>query len=94
MKHKDMPESFKVVLKEMCKRVKAPYTKINFDTPEWYLEYSWTEEEQKDFIEWMVDYLYNNSKARREILSTPIKNKKLITKAVRFFVFDYGWKLK
>lgn len=94
MKHEDMPESFKTVLKEMCKKAKAPYTKINFNEPEWYLDYCWSEKQQEDFIEWMTDYLYTNSKARREILNHPTRSKKLIRKAVSEFVFNYGWRLK
>ena len=86
-----MPETFKTVLKEMCKKAKAPYTKIDFDTPEWYLGYCWSEKQQGEFIEWMVDYLYHNTMARKEILNHPTRSKKLIRKAVRMFVFNYGW---
>lgn len=92
MKPKDYPESFKVVLGEMCSRVGAKYEDIDFSKPKWYMEYSWDAETQTSFIDWMTDYLYKTSQARNEILNNPIKNKKHIRKAVSEFVFNYGWR--
>ena len=83
-----------IILKEMCKRVGANYNDIDFKDKEWYTRHEWLEEEQEDFHKWLVDYLYNNTEARKEILRYPRKNKKLINKAVTWFLFDYGWKLK
>jgi len=81
------------ILKEMCKRVGANFKEIDFKGPDWYTQYSWTEEEQEDFQNWMIDYLYNNVKARNEIMEHPVKNKQIITKLVGWFTLDFGWKL-
>lgn len=83
-----------IILKEMCKRVKAPYKVVN-STNDWYRKYFWTEKEQEDFAKWMVDYFYNNREAREEILAFPMfKTKKRIKSAVNFFLFCYGWIIK
>jgi hypothetical protein len=83
-----------IILKEMCKRVKAPFTKVKFNTPDWYLGYTWTGKQQDEFSEWMVDYLYNNTEARKEIMAYPHKAKYKIREAVNWFIFNYGWRQK
>jgi hypothetical protein len=87
-------EYFAHVIKEMCNRVGADYDKLDPKKEDWYLEYSWTEKEQDDFKEWVVDYLYRSTGARKAILNFPLKNKTKIRKAVDWFLFDYGWTLK
>jgi hypothetical protein len=93
MKECDFPETFKTILKEMCKRVRVPYSKINFDEPEWYNKHCWSQKQQENYVEWMTNYLYTNSIARKEILNFPTKSKKQIERAVKEFVFSYGWKV-
>ena len=39
--------------------------KIDFKSKDWYLKYTWTEEEQDDFIKWLADFLHTNNKARK-----------------------------
>jgi len=82
----------KKILKEMCKVAKVDFNKENFDTEQWFTKHSWNEKQEKQFRKWAIDYLYNNSGARQEILSINLKDKKLITKAVNWFIFQYGWK--
>ena len=84
----------KIILNEMCKRVNVNYEDINFKKHDWYLEYSWNKEEEKSFENWLDDYLYDNTKARREILSANIKRRKYTKKAASEFVWMYGWKTK
>lgn len=82
-----------IVMREMCKRVGAVYEKINFKSNKWYLKYTWTREEEDDFAKWFAKYLYDNNTARKE-LTVVAKNKKQIQKAVNWFLFNYGWKIK
>jgi len=60
----------------------------------WFQKHNWSEAEQESFREWMVNYLYNSSEAREEILTFNVKNKALIGKAVSKFLFCYGWSVK
>jgi hypothetical protein len=89
-----LPNHLKIILTEMYKRVKADPTKINTKEGDWLRKYSWTEQEQDSFAEWMTDYLYNNKEARKEILTQNIKSKKRIRLGVNGFLFNYGWRLK
>ena len=60
----------------------------------WQSTHSWTIKQENDFEKWLIDYLYENTKARNEMLKYPVKNKKCIRRAVECFLLDYGWKLK
>lgn len=73
------------MLKEMCKRVKTDFKTIDFKEPEWFYKYSWTEKEQDTFQDWLVKYLL-----RHKISPIKISAEKL----AKWFILDYGWKLK
>jgi hypothetical protein len=83
------------VLNKMCEVVGTSIGKVNFNEDKWYSKYSWTQKQEDEFQKWFVDYLYNNYKARKHFLTMPTRrNKKYITKAVRMWLFQYGWKYK
>ena len=85
----------KIILTEMCNRVNANYDDIDFKQHDWYYTYSWTKEEEKEFISWLARYLYNNKEARLELLNNSIR--KVIYKCNLYamtFAFNYGWKFK
>ena len=74
--------------------VKGNYSKFNPTKKNWYSKYSWTLKQEIKFEDWMVDYIYNNKEAKDELLDIHGKNKNLIRRAVRFFLLNYGWKIK
>lgn len=82
------------VLEKMCEFVGAPLKVVN-KTPTWYMAFSWTEAEMKEFEEWMAAYLKNDKKAYREFCPSwqryTLKNCK---KAAHEFACWYGWKTK
>ena len=90
----EFSETLTKVLKEMCRRVGADFNKMNFRSNNWFRKYSWTEQEQEDFKEWMCKLLKGSRQARNELLEHPINQKRHIEKAVDFFVFDYGWTIR
>ena len=93
--YKDMPKELKVIIKEMCRRVKAPVTQINFGQPGWRELYEWTEEQQEDFRNWLINYLHKApARVRKDILGNNIKNKKYITNEVTHFMVDFAWAVK
>lgn len=51
-------------------------------------------EQQEDFYEWLTNYLYTNTGARRAIMNNPTKTKKACKQEASWFIFDYGWKVK
>ena len=65
----------------------------NIDTKkdDWYLEYSWDEETQDKFKEWLVDYL-KDKKASRSISNSYSNSKERRIKLANEFILMYGWK--
>jgi hypothetical protein len=80
------------ILKEMCKRVKADYSKIVFNEDDWFYKYSWTINEENDYVNWLIEYLQKNKKACQEIMKYPSSDKKYLLKFAQKFVSNYGWK--
>lgn len=89
-----MGKHLRVILKEMCKRVGAKFEEINFKKQNWFMKFSWTEKEQNEFIDWLTNYLYQNSEARKEVMKFPVKDKKRCKEVAIQFVSFYGWKTK
>jgi len=78
----------------MCGFVGVDFDKIDFYKKEWYLDYGWTEDQEAEFMNWLVEYLSKEKKARKEIMGVPSTNKQLIKKTVNYFLLSYGWKYK
>jgi hypothetical protein len=77
-----------VILRKMCECVNADYDimhpKMLIKESEWYLEYSWTSEQENAFHKWMVSYLKDKkgmSKRQAEIEAS-------------YFGLNYGWTTK
>ena len=92
MKISDFNNGIKTVLTEMCKRVGADADKIDFKEEGWFMQHSWTQSEEEDFIKWVTDYLYTDKQARIDIMNSPSKRKGTCKKAATYFVWNYGWK--
>lgn len=86
---------FTDVLKELCARVGANFEDIDFSKDGWFKEYSWTEDEEKDFVIWFAKFL-NHKGARTEITKYPslLKLRSQREKFARKFVSNFGWKIK
>lgn len=82
------------ILREMCRRVGADYDSIDFVDSSWYLGHAWTEEEANEFIKWLGEYFYQNTRARQALFRIPRKTKKRCMDAAKEFEFRYGWKIK
>ena len=50
-----------VILGNMCRYVKAYYWEINFDSKEWFQDYTWNKEKEKHFKK-VVNLLYLRGK--------------------------------
>jgi hypothetical protein len=88
MKHLD------IILKKMCEEVGADFEKIDFKKDRWFLDYTWSEEDEEEYTEWLTNYLYKNQEARKELTVIGLKNKKRCRECAKMFVFNYGWKIK
>ena len=92
--NKVLSPQVKIVLIEMCHRVGANFQEIDFQAHGWFWEHTWTKEEEKSFIDWLTEHLYNNKAARDEFCSWPRKNKKHLKRIAESFIWNHGWKVK
>jgi hypothetical protein len=82
------------VFQELFRRVGDEYSVEKTADDFWFNQHEWTEEEQKDFIKWLTDYLMVHKEARHELMRFPIRNKKKCEATAQWFSFQYGWKTK
>jgi len=80
------------ILRQMCYVIGVDPETIDFGQHDWYMQHTWTQEQEQEFKIWLTDYIYNNNEARKEILEFPRKDKKHCEKAASEFLFNYGWK--
>jgi hypothetical protein len=81
------------ILQEMCRRVNVDYNTVDFTKDRWYMDHSWTLEEEKDFIDWLTKEVLSNKK-KYKLIFLATSSKHLIKKSVEWFVLQYGWKYK
>lgn len=86
-----MNESLVIILKHMCEVAGCDYDTIDFKSNDWYTTYTWSDEQQNEFVEWMIDYLKTSPIARKN-LNILSSSKQTLRKASEFFVSMYGWK--
>lgn len=89
-----MEKYVKIVMKEMCKRAGANYNKIDFKAPGWYQVFTWTQEEEDGFVNWLIKYASENKEFRQITMAFPSKKLKDLKKFAEQFVSNYGWKIK
>jgi len=90
-----MNESMKYVLEKMCTYVGANYEDIDFQKNNWYWDYSWTQEQEENFCDWLINKIINNAKIRKEITTLHSKpSKKRAKETVMWFNLMWGWKTK
>ena len=91
-----LSEPVKEVLKKQCEIVNADYDKLDFTTESsnWFYEYEWTTEQEKEFANWFKKYLKESPKSIWNQFTSFSKNKQNIEKLVDEWCFNYGWKMK
>ena len=82
-----------VILGNMCRYVKADYWEINFDSKEWFQDYTWNKEKEKHFKKWLTYYIYGVRDAQKELYERTTMRKKECENAASMFIFNYGWSL-
>ena len=82
---------FEKILKKQCKMVGADYDKLDGKKERWFEDYIWTEKQQDEFHDWLVDYL-KDRKVARSLTHLPNLNKKLREGFAGWWILDWGWK--
>lgn len=89
----NLDKELEFILRKMCSCVNADFDKIDFKKNGWFREYEWTQKQENEFAEWLVNALYKDKKLRG-IFQFCTKNKESLKKNVAWFLLMYGWKLK
>ena len=83
-----------VILGNMCRYVEANYKETDFDSKQWYQGYTWDNEKEDHFKNWLTDYIYGVREAQRELYGRTAMRKYECEQAASMFVFNYGWSLR
>jgi hypothetical protein len=86
-----MTDNLKQVLEKMFSYSPYKFSEKFTKQKEWFLKHKWTEAEEKEFIEWLSEFLKKNW---RGITDHKMPNKRFRNKAAEEFVFVYGWSIK
>jgi hypothetical protein len=89
-----MKEPLITILKKQCEIVGADFDKVNFDDELWFFSHQWDKEQEKQFIDWLTDYLHSNRNIMKQLYNISSGDKKFCRKAAEKFAFNYGWKYK
>ena len=80
------------IKRKLCQAVGVDWKTVDFHKDGWYLEHTWTQEQEDEFKEWLADYLYKNTRARQQIMKFPRKDKRICARVASGFVWNHGWK--
>lgn len=59
-----------------------------------HIQLDWTEKQENDFKEYLIDALLHDKELRNEMMAFPRKNKKVIKEVASQFTAWYGFKTK
>jgi len=79
------------VLDKMCEIVGAE--NVDFTAQNWYHQHAWTQAQEDEFTDWLVDYLRKRP-AQAELMQYPRGDKKTRVRFADEFCWNFGWKEK
>jgi len=83
------------IVVKLCTYVDADPKTINFIDDEWFMQYSWTTNDEEDFKKWLLKKVKNSEEWRVELLrDRSMKKTKYLKKFTEEFVMNYGWKIR
>ena len=74
-----------ILINKMLEKHGKTYEDVK-DEPLWYDKYTWTLDEEYEYMNWFVDYIYRNV--------TPKLSKKQIRKEYSYFTLGWGLKIE
>ena len=91
----DADKALQYVLKKMCEVVNCDYETFDFRKDDWFLDYEWDENQEKEFIDWL-EKEFENNKSLKVLVKyiSSLRNKKGRKKLAKEFTYQYGWKYK
>jgi hypothetical protein len=90
-----MKKHTEAIMRKQCEIAHVDFDIIDFKDEQWFHEYTWTQAQEDEFKDWVVGYLQDSVKARREVSSMPsIKSKKYLEKWWTWWNLMYGFRIK
>ena len=87
----NVSEELKYVLSNMCNVIGIKFEDVNFDKEDWFEDYSWTMQQEADFIIWLTNILLKEDHIRESLLAHPEKDFAICLEAAQTFIALYGW---
>jgi hypothetical protein len=80
-----------IILNTMCLFAGVNYNDIDMQEDNWFFKHTWSEETEKEFKHWMVNYLHKIKPAQREVCDSSYMKKADCERAVDMFLLNYSW---
>ncbi len=91
----ELNKSQQHVFTKMCEMVNVKLKDVDFTKDGWYLEHTWTSEQEQEFCEWLKKEIKTNNEVRKELTTLPYRpTKKRVKETVMWFNLMWGWKTK
>ena len=91
MRKTPIKEHLRIILQKMFEETGIEYSDEYVKQDDWYLNYTWTEKKEQEFVDWLADYLYNSLPARKELMQITSKNKEACKRVAQQFATFFGW---
>lgn len=91
MRKTPIKEHLRIILQKMFEETDIEYSDEYVKQDDWYLNYTWTEKKEQEFVDWLADYLYNSLPARKELMQITSKNKEACKRVAQQFATFFGW---
>lgn len=85
-------EPLNSILNDMCKAVNIKLDDVDFTQEDWYLQNSWTMQQEKSFANELFKKVKSNKKLYSKVFKT--STDRSIKHSIEMFLFTYGWKYK
>ena len=81
----------KILIFKMFEYAGLDATDVDFTAKEWFMDYTWTDKQERKYKEWFINYLVANIKARKEVMKMPsMKSREYLEKFFDHFNLMYG----
>jgi hypothetical protein len=93
-RHLDKVNALNYIFREMFYTVGKKYDLKLLKKKDWFTKYSWTQEQQETFRQWLETQLYKQKSLFYALSNSTRCTKPACKKLSGEFIFSYGWKIK
>lgn len=75
----------------MCLYAGVNYNDVDVQEDNWYFKHTWDEQTEKEFKDWLINYIHKIKDAQFELYQTRYMKKPDCERAADIFLLSYGW---